>query len=119
MKNLGFYFGAAILATLFGTTAFGAASATEIKITAFYKLDAQNRQDRAADVCFSVSPAPSAPQFVQITADKGYNTEGIYSAFIGPKGKACAVIATFAGTVEVEIASAISERTSAKDAKSL
>ena len=81
------------------------AGAADLKITAFYKLDQDNLRDRAADVCFSLSPAPEAPLFATVTVDKGYNTQGTYSAWIGTSGKTCLIVATFANRVEVEVPS--------------
>ncbi len=78
-------------------------SASELKITSFYFLDNQSRQDRAAELCFRLSPAPSKPLFANITIDKGTTSEGNYNTFIGPKGNACIVVATWRGYGEVSI----------------
>lgn len=79
------------------------ASASELKITSFYYLDNESRNDRAAEICFSVKPAPTSPIFANITIDKGTNSEGHYNTFVGPRGRACVVVATWRGTGEVSI----------------
>lgn len=80
-----------------------ASIAASIDISAFYKLDPRNSQDRSAEVCFKVEPKPQAPQFATIYTDKGYKSQGIYTAWVGPEGAVCKVVATFRGTVEVSV----------------
>ncbi|MCO4753779.1 MAG: hypothetical protein KC478_04825 [Bacteriovoracaceae bacterium] len=79
------------------------AGAAELKIDAFYYLDGDSRTDKAAEICFSLTPAPQNPVFAQVTIDKGSNTEGWYNAFIGPRGKTCVVVSTWRGLGEVTI----------------
>ena len=43
------------------------------------------------------------PLFANITIDKGTTSEGNYNTFIGPKGNACIVVATWRGYGEVSI----------------
>lgn len=79
------------------------AFASELNILSWYRLNNQTTSDSAAEVCFSLTPAPSQPTFAEITVDKNRRSEALYSAWIGPKGSTCHVVSTSRGLVEVEI----------------
>ncbi len=79
--------------------------AAEIKILSWYRLNTDTDNDSAAEVCFSLKPAPVKPTFAEITVDKGSRVEGLYSAWIGPKGSVCHIVSTARGRVQVEIPS--------------
>lgn len=89
------------------TLVFGSALAhsSEIKILAWYKLESQSSSNTTAEVCFSVTPKPTAPLFANITVDKGSRSEGNYTSWVGTKGSTCHVVATRRGRVEVSIPS--------------
>lgn len=89
-----------ILATLLMTAA---AQAADIKILSFYRLNRTDVRDLTAEVCYEVSPAPEKHAHVEITVDKGTNSEGFYEGLVGKRGKSCTVISTFRGRVEVAI----------------
>lgn len=92
-----------LLVFLMTITATTTAFASELKILSWYRLNNQTTSDSAAEVCFSLSPAPSQPTFAEITVDKNRRSEALYSAWIGPKGSTCHVVSTSRGLVEVEI----------------
>ncbi len=79
--------------------------AAEIKILNWYKLNSNTTRDTAAEVCFSLTPKPTDPVFIEITVDKGTNSAGNYGAWIGPKGSVCHVVSTIRGKVSVEVPS--------------
>lgn len=79
------------------------AFASKITINDWYRLNRTNNSDLAAEVCFTLEPAPSNPVFVNITVDRGTNREGNYTTWLGTNGSTCHVVSTMAGTVAVEI----------------
>jgi hypothetical protein len=81
------------------------AFASELTILNWYKLDSRSIHDSAAEVCFSLSPKPTEPVFVEITVDAGTRVQGQYSTWIGPKGVTCHVVSTVRGRVEVNVPS--------------
>lgn len=81
------------------------AFATELKILSWYKLDRGNIRDTAAEVCFSLKPAPTEPVFANIVVDKGTSSQGNYTTWISPKGSVCHVVSTARGQVWVEVPS--------------
>ena len=81
------------------------AYSSTLDILGWYRLNSQNSNDSAAEVCFSLKPAPTAPVFAEIKVDAGTRVEGLYSAWIGPKGSTCHVVSTARGRVEVSIPS--------------
>ena len=88
-----------ILALLVSTTAI----ATELRINSWYRLDRDSSRDTAAEVCFSVTPAPATPTLAQITVDKGTSSQAFYNAWIGPRGAVCHVVSTLRGRVYIEV----------------
>jgi len=74
----------------------------ELKINRWYKLNDANG-DTAAEVCFSLNPAPEKPTFAEITVDPRTRLAANYTTWIGPKGSVCHIVSTFRGRVEVEI----------------
>jgi hypothetical protein len=90
-----------IAATLLTTQVW----ASQLSINTFYRLNSQDTRDRAAEICFSLKPAPTSPQYAQIIIDKGSRYEGYYSAWVGPKGSVCHVVSTLGGRAEVSIPS--------------
>ena len=93
-----------ILLTSMLLSSFGAFTA-ELNILSWYRLNSQNTDDSAAEVCFSLSPKPTAPIFAEIVVDPGTRSEALYSSWIGPKGSTCHVLSTSRGRVEVNIPS--------------
>lgn len=89
------------MAILFSVNAFSA----NIKILSWYRLNTETNNDSAAEVCFSLKPAPASPIFAEITIDKGTRVEGLYSTWLGPKGSTCHIVSTSRGRVQVEIPS--------------
>jgi hypothetical protein len=87
------------LTVLFSTSVLAA----DIKILSWYRLNSDSNNDSAAEVCFSLKPAPEKPVFAEITIDKGSRVEGLYSAWIGPKGSTCHIVSTARGRVQVEV----------------
>lgn len=77
----------------------------ELKIINWYELNRSNNSDSAAEVCFSLNPAPNGPVFAQITVDANRRSEAFYNSWIGPRGSVCHVVSTARGLVEVEIPS--------------
>jgi len=75
----------------------------EIKILSWSRLNSNTNTDSAAEVCFSLSPKPTAPVFTEITVDQGTRVEGLYSTWIGTKGSTCHVVSTLRGRVQIEI----------------
>jgi hypothetical protein len=86
---------------LLSTSAFAA----DLRINTFYRLDRQSHQDTAAEVCFSLKPAPSAPVYAQVTVDPGTRQQGYYSGWLDSRGSTCVVVSTLRGRVEVNIPS--------------
>jgi hypothetical protein len=78
---------------------------SELTILNWYRLDSRSTSNSAAEVCFSLTPKPTAPTFVEITVDAGTRVQGQYSTWIGPKGVACHVVSTVRGRVEVNVPS--------------
>lgn len=90
-----------LLLFIFSTSIF----ASELKILSWYELNRSNSSDSAAEVCFSLSPAPSSPVFAQVTVDPNRRSEAFYNTWIGPRGSVCQVVSTARGLVEVRIPS--------------
>lgn len=79
--------------------------ASDLNILSWYRLNSQNSSDSAAEVCFSLTPAPKTPVFAEVVVDPGTRAEALYSAWIGPKGSTCHVVSTARGRVEVSVPS--------------
>ena len=79
------------------------AQAAELNITGWFRLNRDSNTDLAAEVCFSLTPKPTRPVYAEVFVDKGTNSAGLYSTWIGPKGVNCHVVSTVRGTVEVSI----------------
>lgn len=77
--------------------------AQTLEVTDWYRLNGAENRDRAAEVCFKLTPAPSSLQVIRVKSDYNTNNEGIYYTHIGPEGRACLVVATFSGRVQVEV----------------
>jgi hypothetical protein len=77
--------------------------AAEVTITNWYLINSADSRDRAAEVCFMVKPAPTAPTHVQITVDQGTNSQGFYNTMIDQRGVTCLVVSTVRGSVLVVI----------------
>ena len=77
--------------------------ANSISITSWYELNRGNPNDMAAEVCFRLSPAPTTPILAEIIVDKGSRTEGVYTTWVGKRGKACKVVSQQRGRVQVEV----------------
>lgn len=88
-----------ILAILTTQSAFAA----KLTINDWYRLNRSGNEDLAAEVCFSLEPAPTKPVFVHIIVDKSTGRQGNYSTWLGPLGSTCHVVSTMFGTVSVEI----------------
>ena len=93
-----------VLLATFMLSSFNAFSA-DLDILSWYRLNSQNTNDSAAEVCFSLTPKPKAPIFAEITVDSGTRAQALYSTWIGPKGSNCHVVSTSRGRVEVTIPS--------------
>jgi hypothetical protein len=93
-----------ILLASFLLTSFSAFTA-ELNILSWYRLNSQNTNDSAAEVCFSLTPKPKTPIFAEVTVDPGTRAQALYSTWIGPKGSTCHVVSTSRGRVEVNIPS--------------
>ena len=95
------------LKTLTALTAFLIANvsfAQTLTITNWYRPNTSSAQDYSAEVCFTLSPAPTSLTHVQVEVDKTNNRAGaIYNTLIGPQGRACLVVTSVRGTVEVSI----------------
>ena len=81
------------------------AFAADLNILSWYRLNSQSVSDSAAEVCFSLTPKPTAPIFAEITVDSGTRAQALYSTWIGTKGSVCHVVSTSRGRVEVSIPS--------------
>lgn len=76
-----------------------ATSAAEIKITSFNIVAGTH----VADLCATMTPAPTGPTAVQVLVDKGSKEEGHYNTLIGSDGKFCINVTTYSGQAEVTI----------------
>lgn len=79
------------------------ANAADLRVEVFYLLNRQSNGDSAAEVCFSLSPAPNRPTHVQVTVDPNSATKRFYNTVIDSRGSACLVVSTFRGQVLVEV----------------
>lgn len=79
------------------------AIASDLDIISWYKLNSETSSDSAAEVCFTLKPAPTKPIFAYVIVDKNRRSEAVYSTWIGPKGSTCHVVSTSRGLVEVEV----------------
>ena len=78
--------------------------AAELKILSWSRLNTTtNSFDTSAEVCFSLTPAPSAPTYVEVTVDKGSRSQAFYGAWIDQRGSSCQVVSSHRGRVEVNI----------------
>lgn len=69
------------------------ALADGLKITSFVIVNGTVQ----ADLCGSMSPAPKAPTFVQVTVDPKYKTEAHYNTVVGSDGNFCITVTTYSG----------------------
>ncbi|MCH2533914.1 MAG: hypothetical protein MK008_05685 [Bdellovibrionales bacterium] len=79
------------------------AQAQSLDITSWTFLDRNNYAgDRAAEVCFRLSPAPESLTAIKIVSDYRTSRKGIYYAHIDSEGHACQVVASYTGHVMVQ-----------------
>lgn len=79
------------------------AQAQTLDITSWTFLDRNNYAgDRAAEVCFRITPAPESLTTIKITSDYRTSRKGIYYSQVGTDGHACHVVASYTGHVMVQ-----------------
>lgn len=80
------------------------AQAQDLRITSWTFLDRNNfAGDRAAEICFSLTPAPESLTSIKIVSDYRTNRKGIYFSNIDSDGHACQVVASYTGHVMVMV----------------
>lgn len=78
------------------------AQAQDLKITSWTFLDRNNYAgDRAAEVCFSLNPAPESLTTIKVVSDYKSSRKGIYFSNIDSDGHACQVVASYTGHIMV------------------
>ena len=77
--------------------------AQQLEITSWFRPNNSSNQDLAAEVCFSLTPAPQKLTHAVVKVDKTNRGAVIYNTFIGSEGKTCLVVTSVRGTVEVVI----------------
>lgn len=85
------------------TITFNAFAMNTLTITSWFKLNRDNNNDMAAEVCFKLKPAPQQPVLAEIIIDKGTRAQGTYTTWVSKKGIVCKVVSTQRGQVHVEV----------------
>lgn len=93
-----------MLKTILAVLCFSAfAQAQDLRITSWTFLDRNNYAgDRAAEVCFQLSPAPEQGlTVIKVVSDYKTSRKGIYFSNVDHEGHACQVVASYTGHVMI------------------
>ena len=91
------------LLMLFGFTGSASAQAPEVKIESFY-YTGNSVDNRTAEICGGVYPAPGAINHVTVTVDPRSKNPGSYTVAANSAGRFCAVVMTLTGTASAGVA---------------
>jgi hypothetical protein len=91
------------LLMLFGFTGTASAQAPEVKIESFY-FTGDTINDRTAEICGGVYPAPGAVTHVTVTVDPRSKNPGSYTVAANSAGRFCTVVISFTGTATAGVA---------------
>jgi hypothetical protein len=91
------------LLMLFGFTGSASAQAPEVKIESFY-YTGNSVDNRTAEICGGVYPAPGAITHVAVTVDPRSKNPGSYTVAANSAGRFCTIVMTFTGTATAGVA---------------